>query len=96
MTNDEIIKHMERLIAKHGTLEKSLKFDFNRDGQIHIDGTTVSETNETADCVVKVSKKNFLKIVKGQLNPMTAMMMGSVRISGDKSVVMGLQKLFRK
>lgn len=94
MTNDEITKHMHSLITKHGTLDKSLMFDFGRDGVLHIDGEDISNDKKNADCTVKVSKSNFLKIATGKANPMTAIMMGQVRIKGDKSVAMSLQRLF--
>ena len=94
MTNEEITNHMHSLIEKHGALAKSLMFDFGRDGVLHIDGEDISNDNKTADCTIKVSKSNFLKIATGKTNPMTAIMMGQVRIKGDKAVAMGLQTLF--
>ncbi len=65
------------------------------DDCIFIDGTgdsnVVSSENKDADCTVTITKDNFKALVKGELNPMTAFMMGKVKVSGDMSVAMKLQ-----
>ena len=78
-------------------LGNKLKFDFG-DGQIlHIDGTegsnAISTDDKEADCTINVSLENLVKIFKGELNPMTAAMMGKVKIKGDMSVAMKLKSL---
>ncbi|MGK0387721.1 MAG: acyl-CoA dehydrogenase [Maribacter sp.] len=78
-------------------LGKSLKFDFG-DEQLHIDGNgevnQVSTDNKDADCTVDISLDDFNALIRGKLNPMTAMMSGKLKVKGDMSVAMKLQTLF--
>ena len=79
-------------------LGKSLKFDFG-DEQLHIDGNgeinRVTTENKDADCTVDISLDDFNALIRGKLNPMTAMMSGKLKIKGDMSVAMKLQDLFK-
>ncbi|MEM1215214.1 MAG: SCP2 sterol-binding domain-containing protein [Bacteroidota bacterium] len=79
-----------------GALGKTLKIDFG-EKQVYIDGTgetnTVTESNEEADCTIYVTPENFMALVKGDLNPMMAVMSGKVKIKGDMGVAMKLQSL---
>ncbi len=59
------------------------------DGALH-----VKEGGGDADCTISASEENFLKILGGQQNPMTAYMTGKLRIAGDMGAAMKLQKLF--
>jgi len=64
-----------------------------------IDGTgstnTFSEQDIEADCTISMSEKNFEKLAKGKLNPMTAFFMGSIKIKGDKTLLTKLQSLLK-
>ena len=77
-------------------LGSTLKIDFG-DEQVHVDGTgdanVVTASDAPADCVIKVSPENFMKLVKGELNPMAAVMTGKVKIKGDMGVALKLQSL---
>jgi len=56
---------------------------------------TVSDgTGRDADVTIEVSSAVFDKIASGQQNPATAYMTGKLKISGDMSVALKLQKLF--
>lgn len=48
---------------------------------------------EKAKCTLKLSDKNFLKLIDGSLNPTTAFMMGKVKIDGDLTLAMKLQTI---
>ena len=73
-----------------------IKFDFG-EAQWLIDGTggsnVIAEEDSDADCTVKLSKEDFDRLVKGQLNPMEAVMSGKLVIEGDMSVAMKIQNL---
>lgn len=94
---ESILGKIQERAAKASPLGKSLKFDFGEE-QLLIDGSgeqnAVSAENKDADCTVKVSLPDFLSLVKGELNPMSAMMSGKVKIDGDMGVAMKLQSLF--
>lgn len=76
---------------------KTLKFDFGGQ-QLFIDGTgatnEVSQMNSDADCTIRVSEEDFQRLIKGDLNPMGAVMSGKIKIDGDMGVAMKLQSLF--
>ena len=78
-------------------LGKRLKFDFGEGQQLLIDGTgdtnVVTAEDADADTTVKVSIEDFKKISKGEMNPMTAVMTGKVKIKGDMGLAMKLQSL---
>lgn len=74
---------------------KSVKFDFGDIGQLLIDGAngTVSNEDGDADATISVKWDDFLKLAKGALDPTMAFMQGKLKVSGDMSVAMQLQKL---
>ena len=78
-------------------LKKTLKFDFG-DEQLYIDGTgdknVLSMEDKDADCQVNMGFQDFMALTKGELNPMTALMTGKIKIKGDMSVAMKLKDIF--
>lgn len=75
------------------SFDGSLKFDCGDDGVIVLrDGDATTSDAET-DCTLRLSTENLKKLLTGKLNPMTAVMMGKIKISGDISVAMKLGKL---
>lgn len=71
----------------------SLKFDCGTDGVIVLsDGTATTENRDT-DCTIKITQENLVKLLTGKLNPMTGVMMGKLKISGDMGVAMKLGQL---
>ncbi|NNE58025.1 MAG: SCP2 sterol-binding domain-containing protein [Hellea sp.] len=94
MDNAEIVTKMNDALAASGGTDKSVKFDFGDDGQIHLSGTEAKESNDDADCTISVSKDDFVALASGELDPMMAFMSGKLKVAGDMSVAMGLQSLF--
>ncbi len=94
MTNDEIITKMNEALAANGGMDKSVKFDFGDDGQVHLSGTEAVAEDKDADCTISVTKDDFIALAKGELDPMGAFMSGKLKVAGDMSVAMGLQSLF--
>jgi putative sterol carrier protein len=78
-------------------LEATLKFDCGADGVIVLDGVsspnTVSNTDAETDCTVTVSLENLQAMMDGQLNSVTGFMSGKLKVSGDMSVAMKLQRV---
>lgn len=99
MTLEEITTAMRDRVDGDSGLDATLKFDFGDDGVVFIDGVsdpnTVSNDDEDADCTIKISRDNFLKLVDGDLEPTTAFMMGKIKISGSMGVAMKLQSLLK-
>ena len=62
-----------------------------------IDGTgetnNVSTEDKDADCTITVSREVLEKLRDGEINPMMAVMNGSVKIGGDMGLAMKIQSL---
>jgi putative sterol carrier protein len=78
-------------------LGATLKFDCGSDGVIYIDGqstpNTVSNNNADAQCTVGISLDNLNAMLSGDLEPTTGFMMGKLKVTGDMSVAMRLQRV---
>lgn len=78
-------------------LAATLKFDCADDGVIYIDGkatpNTVSNDNLEADCTVGITLENLNAMLSGDLEPATGFMMGKLKVTGDMSVAMRLQRV---
>ena len=94
MANEKIIEKLAKAISDAGGLDKSVKFDFGDDGVIYAKGTDVTAEDAEADCTISISRDNFIALASGNLDPMMAFMSGKLKVAGDMSVAMGLQKLF--
>ncbi|MEM6964635.1 MAG: acyl-CoA dehydrogenase family protein [Bacteroidota bacterium] len=94
---ENILAAIQAKAVKAPALASTLKFDFG-EKQLFIDGTgeqnQVSTENKEAACLVHVGFDDFIALTKGELNPMTAVMNGKVKIKGDMGVAMKLQSLF--
>jgi putative sterol carrier protein len=47
-------------------------------------------------CTLGLSDANFLKLIKGDLNPTTAFMMGKLKVKGDLGLSLKLQSILQK
>ena len=78
-------------------LAATLKFDCGSDGAIYIDGkstpNSVSNSTDEADCTVGITLENLNAMLKGDLEPATGFMMGKLKVTGDMSVAMRLQRV---
>ena len=54
----------------------------------------MTEGGGDADVTIRASEETFSAIAEGQQNPTTAYMTGKLKIDGDMSAAMKLQKLF--
>lgn len=76
---------------------KSIRLDLGESGAIRIDGAgeTVAVDNDaaaSADTTISMSAENLDKLMRGELNAMTAVAFGKIRIAGDMSQAMMLSK----
>ncbi|KIC10267.1 sterol carrier protein [Leisingera sp. ANG-M1] len=92
MALDEIAAHIRDGLAGK-SFDGSLKFDCGEEGVIVLAGGDAGTTDRDADCTLRLSAENLTKLLSGKLNPMTAVMMGKIKISGDMSIAMKLSKL---
>lgn len=73
----------------------SLKFDCGEDGVIVLADGVASTEDRPADCTIRITVDNLSKLLTGKLNPMTGVMMGKLKISGDMATAMRLGQLLK-
>ena len=59
------------------------------------DGTATTDDRE-ADCTIRLSRENLVKLLGRELNPMTGVMLGKLKVSGDMGVALGLGRLLAR
>ncbi|MDX2483508.1 MAG: SCP2 sterol-binding domain-containing protein [Pseudodonghicola sp.] len=77
------------------SFDGSLKFDCGADGVLVLADGHASTQDRDADCTIKLSPENLKKLLKGKLNPMTGVMMGKLKVSGNPAVAMKLGSLLK-
>lgn len=92
MALSDIVDGIQRGLSGK-TFDGSLKFDCGADGVIVLADNQASTQDRETDCTLRLSTDNLKKLLTGNLNPMTAVVMGKIKISGDMSVAMKLGKL---
>lgn len=75
------------------SFEGTLKFDCGSDGAVILADGGASTSDRETDCTITISQDNLVKLLTGKLNPMTGVMMGKLKISGDMGTAMKLGKL---
>jgi putative sterol carrier protein len=93
MTKSEMVT---KLNAKRAWLPgKRVKVDFGEQGLLLLDGVgeRVSEEDLDADTVVRIGWDDLQALKRRELDPMTALMQGKLRIEGDMANVMQLTTL---
>jgi putative sterol carrier protein len=84
--------------SKAAGMTASYLFDIEGAGEWRVvvdDGkVTVTEGGGEADCTIIASEETFGRIVAGEQNPTMAYMSGKLKVKGDMSQALKLQKLF--
>jgi len=78
---------------------KRVKIDFGGDhGTVMLDGAAsqVTDDDGAADTTIRVGWDDWQQLAAGQLDGMTAFMMGKLKVEGDMSNAMQLQSVFAK
>jgi putative sterol carrier protein len=93
MTKAELIDKMQRHRA--WVPGKRVKLDFGNNGAVLVDGVgcVVSEVDGPVDATVGISWADWQALSDGRLEPMSAYMMGKLRVSGDTGAAMQLGSL---
>ncbi len=95
MTFEDIIALM-RAGSEKMTFADRLKFDCGTDGVILLSPDGVSQDDTDADCTIKITTENLGKLLKGKLNPMTGVMMGKLKVSGNPAVALKLADVLKR
>ena len=96
MTKQELVSRMQE--GQAWIPGKRVKLDFGSEGVILLDGAGnhVTEEDDAADTTIKVSWDDWQQMAAGQLEGMTAFMMGKLKVEGDMSNAMQLQGVLAK
>ena len=96
MTKQELIGKMQE--AQAWVPGKRVKIDFGDQGAVMLDGAAnqVSEEDGAADTTIRIGWDDWQQLAAGQLDGMTAFMMGKLKVEGDMSNAMQLQGVLAK
>lgn len=96
MTKQELVERMQQ--GQAWVPGKRVKIDFGDQGAIMLDGAAqqVSEADGAADTTIRVGWDDWQQMAAGQLDGMTAFMMGKLKVEGDMSNAMQLQGVLSK
>src|SRR5437762_10759937 len=97
MTKAELVQRMQD--GQAWIPGKRVKIDFGAEqGTVMLDGAAqqVSEEDAAADTIIKVGWDDWQQLAGGQLDGMTAFMMGKLKVEGDMSNAMQLQGVLAK
>ena len=90
MTKGELVEKMRE--AQAWVPGKRVKLDFGSEGPVLLDGASqsVSEEDGDADTTIRVSWDDWQQMAAGQLDGMTAFMMGKLKVDGSMAVALKL------
>src|SRR3954464_14736733 len=96
MTKQELVERMQQ--GQAWVPGKRVKIDFGDQGVAMLDGAAqqVTEDNGEADTTIKVGWDDWQQMAAGQLDGMTAFMMGKLKVEGDMGNAMQLQGVLAK
>ena len=96
MTKQDLVQKMQE--GQAWVPGKRVKIDFGDQGAVMLDGAAsqVSEDSGDADTTIKVSWDDWQQLAAGQMDGMTAFMMGKLKVEGDMSNAMQLQGVLAK
>lgn len=97
MTKQELIERMEQ--AQAFVPGKRVKIDFGgSEGAIMLDGAAkkVSDDNGPADTTIRIGWDDWQQLAAGQLDGMSAFMMGKLKVEGDMGNAMQLQGILAR
>ena len=97
MTKQELVRRMQE--GQAWIAGRRVKIDFGgAEGTIMIDGAAqqVTEEDGDAETTIKIGWDDWQQLAAGQLDGMTAFMMGKLKVEGDMGNAMQLQGVFAK
>lgn len=91
------------LPERASTVNKTIQFDFTGaeagTWRLIVSNGTLTYAQEPAEspnATVTVDSEDWLKLLRGELNPMTALMSGKLKIKGDMTLLAQFQTWFQQ
>ncbi|UFH54639.1 SCP2 sterol-binding domain-containing protein [Spirosoma sp. KNUC1025] len=96
MTLQELTEQIQAKVTHADNIDATIKLVTDQ-GVVYIDATqspvVVSNEDKPADCDLQISIDNLVKLGKGDLNPMMAVMTGKLKIKGDMGTAMKMGQI---
>jgi len=92
----DYISRLENALKSEDGPSGTVRMDIDDLGSIYIDGSSVSEKKESADCILKTSHEDYEKIFSGKLDPAMAFSMGKLQINGNMALALTLPPLMAR
>jgi len=96
MSDNIVYDQMKEKAENAEPIGGTLKFVVD-ENIVYIDGSgdanTITTENKESDCTISTSLEVLLKLKNGEINPMTAVMGGQIKITGDMGLAMKIQSL---
>ncbi len=95
MVSEVLESRLESVLPSLSRLGAVVKFDLGADGQKVLDARTppatlVDDPDLAADCTIKITQDNLLKLLDGKLDPMLGYTLGKIRVAGSLGIAMKL------
>lgn len=94
VTLEELTDRIRRAAESGEGLSRTVKLDLKGEGVIHLAGATITNDDRPADLTVSISRADLVKLGKGELDPMRAVMTGRMKLS-DMGLAMTLTPQIR-
>lgn len=92
MSLPDIARRINRVLETR-PFEGSLKFDCGGAGVLVLAEGAASLDDRETDCTISISEDNLVKLLTGKLNPMTGVMTGKLKVSGNPAIALRLSRL---
>ena len=93
--DEGLVEKFEKLLPALARLGAVVRFDLGADGAPVLDargGKAIlsEEGGDDADCTIKITRDNLLRLIDGKLDPMLGYTLGKIRVAGSMGVAMKL------
>lgn len=97
MSLDSITQTIRGKVGDDSGLDATVKFVLEDEGVIFVDGkstpNSVSNDDRDAECTITMTTEDFEALMEGELDPTMAFMTGKLKVEGNMSIAMSLQKV---
>lgn len=95
MVSDVLEQKLETVLPALSRLGAVVRFDLGAEGGAVLDARAapavlVDDVDVPADCTIKISEDNLVKLLDGRLDPMLGYTLGKIRVAGSLGVAMKL------